>query len=222
MTKSRAAFLLSLQQLSRRHGHRPDELYLWTFTLPAVMSIKEAKAMWNNLLTQLHERWPLLRGIRVFELHDTHGLHVHLVTSGWMFVGDVRVIAEQVGWGRINVRTIPVAAAGNYLSKKFNRREPCLRGWRLWESIGDWVSTKVKDVVVDSPFTRIYYACKSWLGWESNHDFLHRMQIVKCLVLRTICEGWTDGLGPGDRPYEEFSFHQLLGGGIRYPGVSAA
>ena len=222
MTKSKSAFLLSVQQLAKCHSLRPDALYLWTFTLPTVMSIKEAKAKWNHLLTLLHQRFPRQRGIRVFELHDTHGLHVHLLCCYWMDVRDVRAIAEQVGWGRINVRTIPVTAAGNYLSKKFSRRERCLKGWRLWESVGNWVSTKVKHVVVNNAFTRVYHACKRRLGWESNHDFLHRMRIVNCMLRRTICEGWTDGYGPGGRPYEEFAFDQLLGGGLRYPGLFAA
>ena len=62
--------------------------------------------------------------------------------------------------GRINVRTIPVTAAGNYLSKKFRRRERCLKSWRLRESVGDRVSTRFRDIVVNSAFTRIYYACK--------------------------------------------------------------
>ena len=222
MTKSKSAFLLSLQQLARCHSLRPGELYLWTFTLPTAMSVKEAKAMWNNLLTQLHQRWPRLLGIRVFELHDTHGLHVHLVTSGWMFVGDVRVIAEKAGWGRIHVKIMQAAAAGPYLSKSFHRREQCLKGWRLWEGIGDWTWSTVKNIIVNSAFTRVYQACKRRLGWESNHDFIHRMRIVNCMLRRTICEGWTDGYGPGGRPYEEFDFHQLLGGGLRYPGMFAA
>lgn len=222
MTRTAAAFRLSLQQLAQGGPQPHGRLRLWTFTLPTVKSTAEAKEMCNRLLSLLRLRFPRMWAIRVFELHHAHGLHVHLVTPNWLYVGDVRAMAESVGWGRINVRTIPVTAAGNYLSKKFGRRERCLAGWRLWDSIGKWVSTRVKDVVVNSAFTRIYQACKRRLGWESNHDFLHRMRIVNWMLRRTICEGWTDGFGPGGRPYEEFDFHQLLGGGLRYPGMFAA
>ena len=80
----------------------------------------------------------------------------------------------------------------------------------------------MKNIVVDSAFTRIYHACKHWLGWESNHDVLHRMRVVNCMLRRTIIQGWTDGFGPGERPYREFSFNELMGGGLRYPGMFAA
>ncbi len=222
MTKSKSAFLLSVQQLSKCHCLNPGELYLWTFTLPTVISIKEAKARWNHLLTLLHQRFPRQCGLRVFELHDTHGLHVHLLCCHWMDVRDVHAIAAHAGWGRINAKKIKVEAAGPYLSKSFHRREQCLKGWRLWEGIGDWTWSKVKNIVVDSAFTRIYQACKRRLGWESNHDFLHRMRVVNCMLRRTIIEGWTDGFGPGNRPYEEFSFNELMGGGLRHPGIFAA
>jgi hypothetical protein len=211
MTKTQSAFLLSVQRLGRHNPCRPDQLYMWTFTLPTVVSVRDAKSMWNLLLTLLRQRYPRLRGLRVFEMHDSHGLHVHLLTCFWLDVNQVRAIAVQAGWGRINAMRMPVAEAGGYLSKYFHRREPCLKGWRLWDGFGDWEWTKVKDVIIDSPFSRIYRACKEWLGWKGNYDFFHRMRLVRCLWVRTIVEGWKDGLGPGDQPYSSFLFWDLFG-----------
>ncbi len=53
---------------------------MWTFTFAAVVDVKATRKKWNYLLTLLKRRWPKLAGLRVFELHKNHGLHVHLVS----------------------------------------------------------------------------------------------------------------------------------------------
>ena len=45
------------------------------------------------------------------------------------------------------------------------------QGWRLWAGFGDWDWTKVKDVVFDSLFCRIYRACKEAFSWTGNKNF---------------------------------------------------
>ena len=211
MTKSKAAFLLSAQQLARLNPVNEGQLYMRTITLPNVVSVKDAKAMWNQLLTRLRQTWPNFRGLRVFELHKERGLHVHVLTCHWVPVIYMRELAQGAGWGRVHVKAVPVEAAGPYLAKSFGRQAPCLKGWRLWAGFGPWTWTKVSDVVNDTPFTRIYRACKERFGWTGNRDFFERMRKVGCLLRRTITEGWTDGLGPGGRPYSCFSMLDLLG-----------
>ena len=112
------------------------------------------------------------------------------------------MLAEKAGWGRIHVKRIPaerVSYLAKYLSKE---RAECLKRWRLWAAFGvGWEPTKVKDVISDSGFSRIYRACKDWQGWTGKGRFFERMALVRKLLIKTIEEGWEIGLGPFGKPY---------------------
>ena len=95
MTKSKAAFLFASQTLGRQR------LYLWTFTFKELLAVKETRRRWNYLLTLLQRTWPELQGLRVFELHQEHGLHVHLVTNQFIDVNRARELAVTAGWGAL-------------------------------------------------------------------------------------------------------------------------
>ena len=186
---------------------------MWTFTFATVLDVKATRKKWNHLLTLLKRRWPKLAGLRVFELHKNHGLHVHLVTNRWIDVNVARELAFLSGWGRIHVMRIPPERA-SYLAKYLSKDRPeCLKGWRIWAGFGDWDWTKVKDVVFDSLFCRIYRACKEAFSWTGNKNFRDRMRLVQWLEIRTITEGWKEGLGPCDKPYWMCGASELLGEG---------
>ena len=195
MTKSKSAFLISTQIL----GKQP--LYMWTFTFAEVLNVKDTRKRWNHLLTLMRQRWPQLSGMRVFELHEFHGLHVHLATNRFLDVNEARELAKQAGWGRIDVQRIPVERAA-YLAKYLSKeRPPCLKRWRLWAGFGEWEWTKVKDLITQSRIATIYRACKEWLGWTGRKGFFERMKFVAWLEFRSAVEGWIDGCGPGGKPY---------------------
>jgi hypothetical protein len=195
MTKSKIAYTIATQTLGKQ------SLYMWTFTFGELLNIKATRKRWNHLLTLMRQRWEQLCGLRVFELHEFHGLHVHLVTNRWLDVNEARRLAEQAGWGRIHVMRIPLERAG-YLAKYLAKERPdCFKHWRLWAGFGDWDWTRVKDIVCDSACSRIYRACKEWLGWTGKKGFFDRMKLVAFLEMRTAMEGWTDGCGPGGKPY---------------------
>lgn len=208
MKKTKAAYLFATQTLSQQG------LYMWTFTFKEVLDIKDTRKRWNYLLTLLKRQWPKLCGLRVFELHKSHGLHVHLVTNRWIDVNVARALASKAGWGRIHVKCIPAERAG-YLAKYLSKDRPeCLKGWRLWAGFGDWDWTRVKDVTFDSPFSRIYRACKEWLNWRGNKHFLDRFRLVMSLELQTTICGWEHGFGPGGKPYWMCSREELFEGVI--------
>jgi hypothetical protein len=93
----------------------------------------------------------------VFELHPKgHGLHIHMVTDAWLNIDIVNALGQRAGFGRINVKAIPRERAsylGKYLSKE---RPACFKGTRLWAPVGQIEGSKVRDIVVDSPWTRAY------------------------------------------------------------------
>ncbi len=68
-----------------------------------------------------------------------------------------------------------------------------------------------RDVVFDSPFSRIYKTCREWLGWTGNRNFFQRMVLVQLLERRTIQEGGRDGFGSFEKPYWMCSRGELLG-----------
>lgn len=144
----------------------------------------------------------MLQGIRVFELHEEHGLHVHLVTNQFIDVNRARVLAEKAGWGRIHVKRVPAERVG-YLAKYLRKQRPeCLKRWRLWAGFGQgWERTKVKDVIRETLFSRIYRACKEWKQWEGRGKFFERMAFVRRIMVSTIEHGWLVGCGPCDLAY---------------------
>jgi hypothetical protein len=196
MTKSKAAFLFASQTLGK------ERLFLWTFTFRELLAVKETRKRWNHLLTLLLRTWPKLQGLRVFELHQEHGLHVHLVTNRFIDVNRARELATRAGWGRIHVAQMPSEHAG-YLAKYLSKERPeCLYRWRLWAGFGKgWEWTKVKDVIRETLFSRIYRACKEWQNWKGRDGFFNRMGCVRRIVILTIENGWAAGLGPCGKPY---------------------
>lgn len=155
MTKSKTAYLFATQTLGK------EALFMWTFTFAEVLAIKDTRKRWNHLLTLLKQRWPKLCGLRVFELHKFHGLHVHLVTNRWIDVNTARGLAKQAGWGRIHVQRIPVDRAGYLAKYPSKERPPCFKRWRLWAGFGEWEWTRVKDLVFESRFSTIYRAARN-------------------------------------------------------------
>jgi hypothetical protein len=197
MIKSKAAFLFASQTLGKQR------LYLWTFTFREVLAVKETRKRWNYLLTLVLGTWPELQGLRVFELHQEHGLHVHLITNQFIDVNRARELASQAGWGRIHVTPMPSEHYG-YLAKYLSKERPkCLFRWRLWAGFGkDWQWTKVKDVIRETLFSRIYSACKEWKQWTGRRGFFGRMDWVRRMMILTIEHGWQPGRGPNGLPYD--------------------
>jgi hypothetical protein len=123
-------------------------------------------------------------------------------------VNRARELAAQAGWGRIHVARMPSEHAG-YLAKYLSKERPeCFKRWRLWAGFGvGWEWTKVKDVIRETLFSRIYHACKEWKGWRGRKGFFERMDLVRRMMILTIEHGWTVGRGPGGVAFEECPQH---------------
>jgi hypothetical protein len=161
--------------------------------------------------------WPELQGIRVFEMHKRHGLHVHMVTNERINVVQARALAEKAGWGRIHVTVMPAEHA-RYLAKYLSKeRPPCLKRWRLWAAFGEgWEPTKVKDLIKESLFSTVYRACKEWQGWTGRGHFFERLDLVRRMVFMTIEQGWRAGLGPAEKPYSTCEESELCWGEVAF------
>lgn len=182
MNKSKQAFLFSAERLGQQG------LYMWTLTFREVLAVKDTRKRWNHLLTLMKRRWPSLCGLRVFEMHEEHGLHVHLVTNRFIDVNEVRKMAVRAGWGRVHVMRISQAGA-SYLAKYLAKGRPeALRGWRLWGTFGKWESSRVCDIIVESGQTKAWQQCKDEWGWTGRENFYVRSAFATNRYIRNLIE----------------------------------
>jgi hypothetical protein len=150
--KSRTAFKFNVESLfeSSESG-----VYFWTSTFKDVLTVKEASKRWSAFSKEVVRELGVY-GLRVYELHDEHGLHVHWLVHRFLPVRVVRQIAQRHGFGRIHVQRCG-KWVGDYLAKYLSKevRAVCLKGKRLWAAFGEIRWCRVKDIEV-----------KSWLGEE--------------------------------------------------------
>lgn len=207
MNKSEAAFLLSCDRLAQQ-----GRLYLWTFTFAEVLDLVDTRKKWNHLLTLIRRLWPEACGLRVFELHKEHGLHVHLLTNKRIDVNECRQLSKRSGWGRIHVMRIPKERTA-YLAKYLSKERPkAFKRWRLWAGFGKcWDWTKVAQIQVESLVASVARALRDAYGWKGNRDYHARRRMIESMVENTILNGWTPGLGPGGKSYRDCDPRELIG-----------
>jgi len=150
--KSRFAFEFTVRKMRRQNS----KLYFWTFTFREVHSLKTAMELWNQFLTLLKRKLQF-RGVRVLELHEEHGCHFHVITNQRFRIDKILEFSGRYGFGRLNVKR--VSDPGNairYLCKYLSKPRPrCLKRARLWSAFGKIERTRVKDVLTDTPMTRL-------------------------------------------------------------------
>jgi hypothetical protein len=192
---------------------------MWTFTFREQgLPISEATNRWKLLTMLLLERFPDLKAVRTFELHPGgHGLHVHMVVRGFYPHAVLQALALRAGFGPIvhfsrRRNKVLQERAGDYVAKYVGKqatdRAPELKGRRLWAKIGDWVATRVKDVFVDSAFTRAYHYCAGlipgWgsLAWCSRSSMVHELLVADSLAEHSIFYDDVPGQEKGDQEFD--------------------
>jgi len=168
--KSRSAFEFTVRKMLRENR----KLYFWTFTLREVHSLTEAMRLWNEFLTLL-KRKVQFRGVRVLELHEEHGCHFHVITNERFPIRTILALGKRYGFGRTNVRQVTDAAqAVSYLCKYLSKpRVRCLKRARLWSAFGKIERTRVKDILTDTPLSRIL---RRVMGKQSVQDELNGIE----------------------------------------------
>jgi hypothetical protein len=157
--KSHIAFKFNVQRLFEESK---TGVYFWTSTFREVLTVKQASRRWSVFAKDLVRDLGVF-GVRVYELHDEHGLHIHWLVDRFLPVELVRRIAERHGLGRIHAKRCG-KWVGDYLAKYLSKevRAGCLKGKRLWAGFGNAAWCRVKDINV-----------RSWLGdeyWRLRRD----------------------------------------------------
>ena len=180
--KSRMACIFSIRGIKNPH--------MWTFTYADTPAPRDAANRWRCLAREL-VRGLNMWGVRVFENHPKgHGLHVHLIVSGFYDVNEVRKLSDKYGFGRIHVleKENPEYVA-KYLTK--GRRVKGWEGIRLWGCVGakiypSWVPSKVKNVKSKTRIGDIYKQLSEILkpkGRIQNFSLIRKARLVEFGVL---------------------------------------
>src|ERR1017187_2343949 len=132
--KSRTAFKFNVERL---FNSSESGVYFWTSTFHEVLTVKEASERWSAFSKEIVRELGV-HGLRVYELHDEHGLHVHWLVDRFLPVQIVRRIAERHEFGRIHAKRVG-KWVGDYLAKYLSKevRAACLKGKRLWAGFGN-------------------------------------------------------------------------------------
>jgi len=152
MTKSEFAFRASCLKLQRQC----PKLYFWTFTFRAVMPDWYYSNTWSRFIRVLQDLYGgQLRGLKVTELHKSHGIHYHCLLNQRVWVGEVRRIGKRFGIGRVHVvhadaTSVPYLA--KYLSKDYRNGTKLFARIPRWNTIGLFRGTRKRDVICSSPF----------------------------------------------------------------------
>ena len=122
----------------------------------------------------------------IFEMHKTHGLHVHRVTNRFIDVNKARELAQQAGWGRIHVKRMPAEHASylaKYLSKGRRSAERLAAVGFLRRKAGTHESEgrgEGNAIQHDLP------GLKEWQGMGACGVFFERMDFVRRMLFMTI------------------------------------
>ncbi len=163
-----AAFDFTCERLFKRC----KQVYFWTFTFKSVPLTDDfAMEDWATLRKRLVKKFPSLIGVRVCELHRSHGIHFHVLLSEpvpihclrQMMYGSGRVIGRNryLDFGRLSVSRCDVGTA-QYLAK-YLRKSYVRTHWfgrrRRWGIVGGgrqtgWQACRCKDVIYDTAFHR--------------------------------------------------------------------
>jgi hypothetical protein len=117
----------------------PKACYLWTLTFPDALTRGDprlAMKRWDSFRKWLDKTGKL--GVRALERGEKGAFHFHVATPQWWDAREMWDAGDRYGFGRVNVRERPIAAA-YYLAKyvgKGTGRKWLPRGMRQWGCFG--------------------------------------------------------------------------------------
>lgn len=179
MTKSKAAFIMSVEKLFDESEH----VYMWTLTFREVMP-----AWWymntHTLFVKEVKKWYSdFKGLRVTEVHDIHGIHYHWLVDTWMDADLMRHLGRKFGIGRVHVVEADRGAAlylAKYMAKE--KQKSAMSKLSKWGTLGGFIPCRVRDIEIQSKTTdRIKQICNDWCALNGKKQVPHAifMRIVR-------------------------------------------
>lgn len=148
------AFIASAEMLFRKN----ERIYFWTFTFRQVPR-NDVWAMWawKRFMQAFQKEFPLHKGVRVCELHKSHGIHFHALITARIPIRRLQALAYPFGFGVMWVDTCDEGTANylaKYLTKSYREENHFDRGRRRWGAIGGFKPCRNKDVVYETEQTK--------------------------------------------------------------------
>jgi len=201
LSRRAIAFRWTVEALFERN----ENIYLWTFTWKVPHADDYYRKSWDKFRHYLQYNFPLLCGLRVFEMHpgswrlfgESHGLHVHALFNQRVDINRLRKLSDRCGFGRINVKPCDINGAyylAKYLTKKAER--PLPKGMRAFGTIGfaqgNGILTRVRDVKIESQFTNNVTTWQRRLRCRKmTPDIIHTIYVNT--ILHGAVENWPIG-----------------------------
>jgi len=151
------AFTFTCEKLALHN----DKLYFWTWTFRQV-PYNDAWAMWQykQFAHKLAHHFPLIKGVRISELHKSHGIHFHALVNERIPIERIKRMAWPHGFGRVSVSKADLGSISylaKYLTKQY-RNENDFGGRRRWGTIGGFPPSRCRDIEYDSSVMRNHRA----------------------------------------------------------------
>lgn len=163
MSKTAGAFTFSAEKLFNEYA----QIYFWTFTF-VTTPIDDATAMedWNMLHGRIKREFKGIKGLRVCELHRSHGIHFHVFVNVRIPIRRMKQIFRGTGYingknrrldfGRVSVAECnrdTIAYMCKYLTKEY-RQAYSFKHRRRWGTVGGFKPVRVRDVIFECDATR--------------------------------------------------------------------
>lgn len=130
---------------------------MWTFTFVDAQTVETGSKLWSKALKDL-VRYENFQGVRVYEMHENHGLHIHAVVNRYYPTKLVRARTERFGFGWPDVERIK-SSGFEYVSKYLDKdRTSAFKRRRVWSCFGGYKGVKVKNIETRSDFSTLYNA----------------------------------------------------------------
>jgi len=166
LNRTAAAFTFSCEKLLQCYG----KIYFWTFTFKSVPIDDEyANEDWNALHTRMKWQWPNLRGLRVTELHRSHGIHYHALVNMRIPIERVKRLClgngklygynRYLDFGRMSVDRVKdpentIGYLAKYLRNGYGKDYQLYSG-RRWGTIGGFKHIQCRDIEYWSPMHEV-------------------------------------------------------------------
>lgn len=163
ISRTKAAFLFSCDRLFKQH----EKVYFWTVTFKSVpLDDNYAMEDWDAFRKRIHWHFPSIKGLRVCELHRSHGIHFHFLINLRIPVRRMKRIARGSGrlvgrdryldFGRMWAVKCDKGTAeylAKYLTKSY-REDNQFGRRRRWGTIGNFKQTRCRDIEFDTEALR--------------------------------------------------------------------
>lgn len=151
------AFTFTVERLFSFNEH----VYFWTITFTETPWDDDwAMDMFQRFRRRVNHAEPLVKGVRVSELHKQHGIHFHMLLNRRIPIERMKRIGRPFGFGRMGVE-VADPQSGTYLAKyltKQYRIENDFGARRRWGTVGSFLACRCRDVEYDTNVVRNHAA----------------------------------------------------------------